>query len=73
MYAIVKPGKLPENLKALRLWRGWSQREAAKRLNLKSPATISHYETGRRKISLDFLLEIERVYDIKVEIRLVSK
>lgn len=67
MQHIIKPGKLPDNLKALRKIKGLSQRQVAKILWV-SPATISHYETGRREIPISMLPKIAEIYDIEIQI-----
>ncbi|MFW9927958.1 MAG: helix-turn-helix domain-containing protein [Candidatus Thorarchaeota archaeon] len=64
----LKPGGLPATLRALRERAGLTCDQAAQALGFRSQATISHYETGRRKIPLDLLPEFARVYDVEIEI-----
>jgi len=46
--------KFQERLKALRIERGFTQADLAKRMKC-PPAMLSHYETGERKPGLDNL------------------
>ena len=48
-----------KNLKIIRKYRGFTQKELAKRTNL-SAATISSYERGAASPSLDSVLLLER-------------
>ena len=52
---------LSERLKYLRQNSGFSQREAAKLLDV-SPSIISGYETGERTPSVENLLALSRIY-----------
>lgn len=38
---------LPEHLRRWRRWKGWTQREVAKRMGLKCPSTVGGWEIGR--------------------------
>ncbi|WP_206832097.1 helix-turn-helix transcriptional regulator [Alicyclobacillus fructus] len=53
-------------LRQARLERGWTQAEAARRLNM-SEREYRHLELGTRKPSLDNLRSIHRVFGIPYE------
>lgn len=59
---------LPEALRYFRELAGVSQSDIANAVGVKSTATISHYENGRRSVSLDVLAKIfhECGYTIKL-------
>lgn len=64
---------LGEILKELRIEKGWSQAQLAKRLGL-SASIITHYELGDRYPSLESLVEISRVMGVTTDYLLgVSK
>lgn len=52
---------LPERLRELRIKNGYSQRMAAKQLEV-SPSVISGYETGERTPSVEVLLALSYLY-----------
>ena len=52
---------LPERLKEMRINCGYSQRTAAKLLEV-SPSIISGYETGERTPSVEVLLALSNLY-----------
>lgn len=49
--------KIGEKIKALRINKGFSQKEAAKRAGL-HPTYLNHVESGRRNFSLKILYQI---------------
>lgn len=57
---------LPEKLRDLRIKHGFSQREAADKLNI-SPSIISGYETGERTPSTEILLAISYLYNCSTD------
>ncbi len=63
---------LPERLRNLRLQYGYSQRMAAKLLNV-SPSVVSGYETGERTPSLEVLIEISYLYNCSTDYLLGKK
>ena len=58
--------KLPENLKALRKSRGWTQQALADRLGLTRP-TLGAYEEGRSEPKLSVLIDIAACFHITVD------
>ena len=58
--------KLPENLKALRKSRGWTQQALADRLGLTRP-TLGAYEEGRSEPKLSVLIDIAACFNITVD------
>jgi len=58
--------KLWIDIRKLRQDRGWLQRETAKKLGV-TRAYISSVENGRRGISMNMMLAIIRVFDVKYE------
>lgn len=53
-------------LRALRLHRGWSLDDLARRADL-SPSTISRIETGKRTIGLDVLVPLARALGARLD------
>ena len=53
-------------LKEIRLKKGITQVELAKHVGI-SPQTISHYETGRAKPSLDVAVKLAKALGVSVE------
>ena len=69
--ARIRPERLPEKLRQIRLALGLSQTEMLKRLGLEEEmqyARISEYETGQREPSLLTLLEYSRVAGVHMEV-----
>ena len=62
----VMQSKLPENLKALRKSRGWTQQSLADRLGLTRP-TLGAYEEGRSEPKLSVLIDIAACFNITVD------
>lgn len=58
------------NIKVLRDKYGFKQGEVANFLGLKNHATISYYENGERKISLEHLSKIADLFGIELEVLL---
>ncbi|WP_028066659.1 helix-turn-helix domain-containing protein [Solirubrobacter soli] len=58
-------------LRALRQARGWSLDELARRANI-GASTLSRLETGGRRIALDHLVVLARVFDTTVDELLVN-
>ena len=59
-------GPIGSHLTAARLQRGWSQSELAARCGL-SQAQISYFELGRRRPTLDQLIQMARSLDVSLE------
>ncbi len=57
---------LPEKLRELREKYGYSQKQAAERLNV-SPSVVSGYETGERTPSTEVLLAISYLYQCSTD------
>ena len=55
-------------MKMIREWTELTQHEFALSLQ-KSTSTIQSYEIGRRKYTLDTLVEIAKMYDLDIIIR----
>ena len=53
-------------LKEIRLERGKKQLELAQLLNIQQN-TYSQYETGKRQISLDFLIKLAKFYNVTTD------
>lgn len=68
-----EPDRLPRILKNLRQYRGLSQRVVAQALGLGSPATISHYENGKRSPSFSQLIALFELYGFGLSIKLSTK
>lgn len=49
-----------------RIKSGLSQSEVASKMNLNSPSAISHYEMGKRELSVRDLLILCSIYDVSV-------
>lgn len=58
--------KLGEKIRRLRLLRGLTQEELAKRLGI-SELSIIHYEKGQRKPRIDILSKIAKILDVPIE------
>lgn len=58
-------------LRSLRLARGWSLDELAKRSHI-SASTISRIETGRRRLALDHLVTLARALETTVDELLID-
>lgn len=58
-------------LRSLRLARGWSIDELARRSHI-GPSTISRIETGHRRLALDHLVTLARALDTTVDELLVD-
>lgn len=64
----VRDYKTSEVMKMIREWTELTQHEFALSLQ-KSTSTIQSYEIGRRKYTLDTLVEIAKMYDLDIIIR----
>src|SRR5688572_5637153 len=53
-------------LRSLRLARGWTLEELARRSNI-GPSTISRLETGHRRLAIDNLAELARALETTVD------
>lgn len=53
-------------IKRIRILNSITQQEMADALGI-SPATVSHWETGRRKPNVDDLIAISRYFGCKVD------
>ena len=60
---------MPITLKAARINKGFTQKEAAKKIGIRVD-TLSNYERGNTYPDIPILKKIEKVYEIK---RLVDK
>ena len=58
---------LTQRLKQLRLERGYSQGEMASQLKLDSAASVSHYESGLRGVSIETLIAYADVFNMTVQ------
>jgi transcriptional regulator with XRE-family HTH domain len=59
-------GLVRRRIRALRVARGWSLDELAKRARL-SPSTLSRIETGKRRVALDQLVDLARALDTSLD------
>ncbi|EIA19793.1 helix-turn-helix domain-containing protein [Listeria fleischmannii] len=59
--------KLSQQMTSLREKRGWTKREAAKRLGLTAPSTYGNWEYGLREPDLTMVAEIATLYDVTVD------
>lgn len=64
-------GTARRRLRSLRLARGWSIDELARRSHI-GPSTISRLETGHRRLALDHLVTLARALDTTVDDLLVG-
>ena len=55
-----------ENIRNLRIDRGYTQREIAEYLHIKQN-TYSQYETGQRQIPIPLLIELSRFYGVTTD------
>ena len=64
----IQPSKVPETVRQIRNHHGISQPDVAKAAGLSSVASISHYETGARKIDMAKLEKLANAlgYDVNV-------
>ena len=58
-----------ENIKVLRLARGWTQEELAQRLHLTRQA-VGHYESGRTAPDIDTCRRLAEVFGVELEVLL---
>jgi transcriptional regulator with XRE-family HTH domain len=65
-------GTARRRLRSLRLARGWSIDELARRSHI-GPSTISRLETGHRRLALDQLVTLARALDTTVDELLVDE
>lgn len=63
--------ELTAALEYYRLEAGLTQEEVAERLEFNSPATISHYENGRREPSLQNIKRLAQLYGFEAHISFV--
>lgn len=56
----------PENLKKLRLQRGYTQEKLARLLYV-DRTSISRYEAGTLEPSISMLVEISRIFNISID------
>lgn len=56
-----------ERLRALRVQRGWSQMELARRLQLARQGYVSNLEAGRKLPSLDLAVQVADLFDVTVD------
>lgn len=53
-------------LRDTRITKGLSQSDVASKMNLNSPSAISHYEMGKRELSIRDLFVLCSIYDVSV-------
>lgn len=53
-----------ERLAQARTHAGLSQSQAAKLMGFESASTISHYESGLRKVDLETFIKLAEIYDV---------
>lgn len=58
-------------VRALRLKRGWTQKELGKRAGLQQSA-VSRVEGGNHRMSIETLLKLARAFDTALSVRFVS-
>ncbi|MDA8895835.1 helix-turn-helix domain-containing protein [Bacteroidia bacterium] len=56
-----------DNLKTIRLIKGYSQEYMALKLNLKSSKSYCNLEKGQTPLSIDRLIAISKIFNLKVE------
>lgn len=59
--------EIGKRIRSIRETKGFSQEELATQLGYKSVATISHFETGSRKISVSDLLKIAQIMSVPID------
>lgn len=57
---------LPGKLKSIRQYRGWTQRQVAKKMHI-SPSSIALYETGDRNPDPQMLKRLADLFDCSVD------
>ena len=58
--------KLTDNLIRIRKEKGYSQEELSKKVS-SAQNTISEYENGTRKVSIEFLILLSKIYDTTLD------
>ena len=58
--------KLTDNLIRMRKEKGYSQEELSKKVS-SAQNTISEYENGTRKVSIEFLILLSKIYDTTLD------
>lgn len=67
------PEKAGEVLRGIRKFNRMRMIDVSNALGLSAESTISHYECGRRRISLPTLSALANLYGYDVEIRLIKR
>lgn len=57
---------LKKQIESLRIKKGWSQAELARRLHL-SPSTVGMYEQGRREPPIDILVAMSEEFGVTID------
>jgi len=68
-----KPETLPHTLRAMRLQAKMTQTQAAHAIGMCSTSAISHYETGKRNISIMTFAKLADAYGYEVNVRFFEK
>lgn len=56
-----------ENIKVLRLSRGWTQQQLAEQLHLTRQA-VSHYESGRTQPDIDTCRRVAEIFEVELDV-----
>lgn len=59
--------ELPEKLKQLRSYKGWSKTEVQRRLGLKTMSTYANWEYGVRQPDNDTLIKLANLFDVSTD------
>ena len=59
--------KIGENIKVLRLSRGWTQQQLAEQLHVTRQA-VSHYESGRTQPDIDTCRRLSEIFQVELDV-----
>ena len=59
--------KISENIKVLRLSRGWTQQQLAEQLHVTRQA-VSHYESGRTQPDIDTCRRLAEIFQVELDV-----
>ena len=59
--------KIGENIKVLRLSRGWTQQQLAEQLHMTRQA-VSHYESGRTQPDIDTCRRLAEIFQVELDV-----
>jgi transcriptional regulator with XRE-family HTH domain len=59
--------EIGERVRTLRVQKGYSQEELARRLNLGSRSMVSEYESGKRSLSSEGVIDYATLFDVSAD------